>query len=1421
MNAEQKRLDEQRQGLANWRLWGPYLSERQWGTVREDYSADGDAWRYFPFHAAHARAYRWGEDGLAGLCDDEQRLCLGLALWNGRDPLLKERLFGLTNNEGNHGEDVKELYHYLDATPTHSYLKALYKYPQREFPYARLVEENARRTRNDPEFELLDTGIFDDDRYFDVFVEYAKADADDVLWRVHVINRGPDAAELHVLLQAWFRNTWSWERDGKRPSLRSAGDRAVAASHEGLGEYALNFDGRPELLFCENDTNAAHVFDVPGAEGYFKDAFHEHIVAGRAEAVNPQRQGTKAAAWYRLTLPPGGEARVRARLAKSSSASFADFADLLQKRRHEADQFYAHLQRGIDDEDARRVQRQALAGLIWSKQFYHLDIPRWLSGDPGQPTPPPSRRTGRNGDWRHLNNADVVSMPDKWEYPYYCAWDLAFHAVTFALIDPEFAKQQLVLMTREWYMHPSGQMAAYEWAYGDVNPPVHAWAAYRVFQIDRKHQGGHGDLPFLERVFHKLLLNFTWWVNRKDAHGRNIFQGGFLGMDNIGVFDRNLKLPDGAVLDQSDGTSWMAMFSLNMLRIALELALHNPVYQDIATKLFEHFLEIAEAMTNMGGRDTGLGLWDEEDEFYYDWLHVPGGQARPVKVRSMVGLVPLFAVETVEPECLLRLPDFRRRLEWYLDYRPDLARLVSRWHEPGRGDRRLLSLLRGHRIKCLLKRMLDEREFLSPFGVRSLSRAHLDRPYELTIDGRTLRVGYLPNESDSGMFGGNSNWRGPVWFPVNYLLIESLQRFHHYYGDDFLVECPTGSGVQMTLLQIAGELMRRLSRLFLRDERGERPAFGANPKLQRDPHFRDNLLFYEYFDGDTGRGVGASHQTGWTALVAKLLQPRSAAAACEVARRAREVKGCVMPPRPGGETRSSIPTRPLYFAARRSLREQARGHRPDCLRRRADAGGARQDHRHVLRRHALLVHARLDARAHRHQGNVGVVLPGRAVGRAAQDRGQHVVLLHDQHHVARAPLEERPPRHPRHLVGQVLTQQVGPRVRRRDAGLLGQPPRHHPGGVLHLHAARRGVLAVEVEHQALVDRQPLALELLLLVGLPLLGLPLLGLLLVGASRPGERLVEVGLRRPQHPVQVHPSGVEALAARHLRQRADAVVGRHRHDVLALADLLVEERQQLLDQQVAAQGDVEHLLRVRPPRVADQVVRREAEAQKIWPVPAAESLRHDRLLGQPQQHLVAERRGAQGGVVVGPVLLRPVGERVGEGAALVVALALAPALVGAGVLLVVEVGTQPQPILAVPAVHELLLVELLDPGVHPVAVVVRGDELAVLVGPVAGVGTLAPGQDGRAVLQRQRHDPGVVAELALERLGERRRQQAVGRDPLGVGLLLALRGRHRRHLGVAVAAHAVDRLRLLAVVPLVADDAVRHRRAAGRDGRGRGR
>ncbi len=873
MNQENLRLKQTRNGKTAWKKWGPYLTERQWGTVREDYSPNGTAWEYISHDAARSRAYRWGEEGIGGISDDRQLLCFAPAFWNGKDPILKERLFGLTGNEGNHGEDVKEYYYYLDNTPTHSYMKMLYKYPQHEFPYSKLVEANRKRGKGDPEFELIDTGIFDQDRYFDIFIEYAKADVDDILIRITVHNRGNELAWLQVIPQLWFRNTWSWQPNRSKPALRMEADHSIGVEHKRFSNFQLYFQGEPELLFCDNETNMPRLYGLKDVAGYFKDGINDYIVQGKAAAVNPAKVGTKAGLNSKLTIAARDSATLKLRLHNGTIENpFQEFEQIFEKRVQEADEFYAEIQSEIKDEDAKNVQRQAFAGMLWSKQFYYYDVEQWLNGDAGQPEPPRERRHGRNQEWLHLNNADIISMPDKWEYPWYAAWDLAFHCIPLAMIDAEFAKEQLVLLTREWYMHPNGQLPAYEWAFGDVNPPVHAWATWRVFQMDRKQNQGEGDIAFLERVFHKLLLNFTWWVNRKDEHGHNIFQGGFLGLDNIGVFDRSSQLPTGGHLEQADGTSWMAMYSLNMMRIALELALTNPVYQDLATKFLEHFLYIAGAMKNIG--DEGINLWDEADEFYYDVLHCPSGELVPIKLHSIVGLIPLFAVETIEPSMLEKLPDFKRRLDWFLNYRPDLAGLISRWHEPGQGERRLLSLLRGHRMKMLLKRMLDETEFLSNYGVRSLSKFHRENPYRFHANGMEFTVNYQPAESDSGLFGGNSNWRGPIWFPINYLIIESLQKFHHYYGDDFKIECPTGSGNFVTILQAVDELSRRLARIFLKDQTGKRPVFGYNEKIQTDPHFKDYVLFHEYFHGDNGRGVGASHQTGWTGLVAKLLQPR-------------------------------------------------------------------------------------------------------------------------------------------------------------------------------------------------------------------------------------------------------------------------------------------------------------------------------------------------------------------------------------------------------------------------------------------------------------------------------------------------------------------------------------------------------------------
>ena len=872
MNAERERLLAHVTGRDGWKHWGPYLSERQWGTVREDYSPDGTAWDYLPHEHARSRVYRWGEDGIAGFSDAEQRVCLSLALWNGKDAILKERLFGLTNAEGNHGEDVKEQYFYLDATPTHSYLRMLYKYPQRAYPYADLVAENARRGTDVPEYELLDTGVFEGDRYFDVFVEYAQVAPGDVLMKITAWNRGPEAAPLHLIPQLVLRNTWSWEPGAIKPSLRALGEAAIGIEPDTLDASRLYVDGAAELLFTENETNSRRLWNY-GAPGFVKDGFHDHIVQAHPNCVNPAKVGTKAAVWREGLVPAGAKLELRLRLSRHEHAApFDDFEARLDQRRGEADDFYAELQKDLPSLDERSVQRQAFAGMIWNKQFYHLDVFRWLKGDPHQPVPPAARKHGRNSEWKTLNNADILSLPDTWEYPWYASWDLAFHCIPFALIDPEFAKHQLVLLTREWYMRPNGQIPAYEWAFGDVNPPVHGWAAWRVYQIDRK-QTGKGDTEFLERVFHKLMLNFTWWVNQKDAMGRNVFQGGFLGLDNIGVFDRSAPMPPGVYLNQSDGTSWMAMYALNLMRIALELATTNHVYEDIASKFFEHFLGIAEAMSSL--YDARTGLWDDEDSFYYDVLNLPNQEQKRLRIRSIVGLIPMFAVETLEPELLAQVPGFRKRLEWLLQHRPDLASLVSRWADPGRGERRLLSLLRGHRLKKLLERMLDETQFLADYGIRSLSREHLAHPYRLSVRGQDLTVRYAPAESDSRQFGGNSNWRGPIWFPINYLIIESLQKFHHYYGDDFKVECPVGSGRFATLREVADELSLRLSRIFLKDSDGNRPVLRHTPQLQADPNYADCIPFYEYFDGDNGRGVGASHQTGWTGLIAKLLMPRA------------------------------------------------------------------------------------------------------------------------------------------------------------------------------------------------------------------------------------------------------------------------------------------------------------------------------------------------------------------------------------------------------------------------------------------------------------------------------------------------------------------------------------------------------------------
>ncbi|HSE03096.1 MAG TPA: glucosidase [Methylomirabilota bacterium] len=871
--AEEQRLHAAGDRSAYWKRWGPYLSERQWGTVREDYSPHGTAWDSFPHDHARSRAYRWGEDGLAGISDNHERLCFAVALWNGRDPILKERLFGLTGNEGNHGEDVKEYYFYLDSTPTHSYMKYLYKYPQAAFPYGRLVEENRTRGRGAPEFELVDTGVFDEDRYFEVVVEYAKAEIDDLLIRVSVTNRGPEAAECHLLPSLWFRNTWSWEAGSPRPRLAASGTSVIEAEHDSLGLRWLACGGTPELLFTENETNFERLYGTANRGPYVKDGINDCVVLGRREAVNAAREGTKAAAHYRLRLGSGETASVRLRLSNTpphGDCLGSEFEALFAQRLREADEFYATVIPAPLDVDGRSVMRQAFAGLLWSKQFYHYYVRRWLQGDPTQPAPPRERLEGRNHEWTHLYNEDVISMPDKWEYPWYAAWDLAFHCVPLALVDPDFAKEQLILFLREWYMHPNGQIPAYEWALGDVNPPVHAWAAWRVYKIEKRVRGT-ADRRFLERVFHKLLLNFTWWVNRKDAEGMNVFQGGFLGLDNIGVFDRSAPLPTGGHIDQSDGTSWMGMYCLNMLAIALELARENPAYEDVASKFFEHFVYIAHAMDHRGG-EADTSLWDEEDGFFYDVLHLPGDQTRRMKIRSMVGLIPLYATETLEPEIVDRLPGFKRRMQWFIDHHPDFRDHVQEMEEPGRGVRRLLSIVTRDQLPKVLHVMLDESEFLSPYGVRALSRRHLEHPFVEQVMGAEYRVAYEPAESSTGLFGGNSNWRGPIWFPVNILLIEALQKLHHFHGDGLKVVCPSGSDRLMSLWDVGVELERRLAGIFRRGADGRRPVFGATEKFQTDPHWRDLIPFHEYFNGDTGSGVGASHQTGWTALVAKLLQ---------------------------------------------------------------------------------------------------------------------------------------------------------------------------------------------------------------------------------------------------------------------------------------------------------------------------------------------------------------------------------------------------------------------------------------------------------------------------------------------------------------------------------------------------------------------
>ena len=868
--AEGLRLVEARTDPA-WRRWGPYLSDRQWGTVREDYSPGGDAWDYLPHDHARSRAYRWGEDGIGGFGDRHLNWCLSLALWNSRDPILKERLFGLTNQEGNHGEDVKELYYYLDGTPTHTFMRMLYKYPQAEFPYGGLVAENARRGLDDPEFELLDTGVFNEGRYFDVAIAYAKAAPDDILMRVTATNRGPEAAALTLLPQLWARNTWSWKQGTPKPELMAGSDGSVWVRHPEMPPMRFFAEGTAELLFTENETNTHRLFGIGSPEGFYKDGIDRTVVGGDQAAVN-RLSGTKCAARYDLHLAPGESRTLRLCLRAETAPGepFADFDTVFAQREAEADAFYAALQAPIADSEMRIVQRQALAGMLWSKQLYHYDVREWLAGDPAQPAPSPARRQGRNGDWVHLRANDIISMPDTWEYPWFASWDLALQAIVFALIDPDFAKNQLLLLVDEAYAHPNAALPAYEWGFGDANPPIHALAAWRVFELDRALTGTP-DHVFLKRIFNKLTLNFTWWVNRKDADDRNLFQGGFLGLDNIGIFDRSKPVGDGATLTQSDATAWMAAYALALMRIAIELALRDPTYEDMAEKFFEHFLLIAAA--------TGDGVWDEEDGFFYDVIETRAGERLPIRARTLVGLIPILAVATINEGDLEQLPALRNRMLFFLKNRPDLAALVSRWNEPGQGQTALLSLLRGHRLKALLHRALDRDEFLSDHGLRGVSRVYAETPFCFAWDGRDLGLAYEPAESRSRLFGGNSNWRGPVWMPVNYLLITALNRFHDYYGPEFRVEAPTGSGRTASLREIAQDLSHRLIALSTRGPDGRRPVYGGSQLEQDDPHFRDCVLFYEYYDGDTGRGVGASHQTGWSGLVALLIQDVATAAA--------------------------------------------------------------------------------------------------------------------------------------------------------------------------------------------------------------------------------------------------------------------------------------------------------------------------------------------------------------------------------------------------------------------------------------------------------------------------------------------------------------------------------------------------------------
>ncbi len=867
---EQKRLNDSRETGVPWKKWGPYLSERQWGTVREDYSEDGNAWDYFTHDQARSRAYRWGEDGLAGISDDKQQLCFAIAVWNGRDPILKERLFGLTNGKGNHGEDVKEYYFYLDSTPTHSYMKYLYKYPQQEFPYRDLEETNGRRSREEFEYELLDTGVFDADRYFDVFVEYAKAGPEDIMVRISIHNRGPETANIHLLPTLWFRNTWSWSPNVVKPVLRKGTQANILASHAELGDHLLYCEGSPDLLFTENESNSSRLWGQANPSPYIKDAFHNYVVSGKQEAVNPSRTGTKAAAHYRLEIPGEGSKVVRLRLSANPTADpFGPFENVFAARLADADEFYDRITPRSLSEDERRVHRQALAGMLWTKQYYYFDLDKWLEEHQAHPLQGATHRNVRNTEWFHMLNSDIISMPDKWEYPWYAAWDLAFHTLALSLVDFDFAKDQLLLMLRNLYAHPNGQIPAYEWNFSDVNPPVHAWATLFLFNIEREL--GRADLRFLERSFQGLMLNFNWWVNRKDPQGRNVFAGGFLGLDNIGVFDRSAQLPTGGHLDQADGTAWMAFYCQNMLEIALILTEYDPMYEEVAFRFVEHFLWITYAMDRIGeNRDE---MWDAKDGFFYDLLHLPNGDAMRLRVRSMVGLLPLCASTVFESDILSRHPRMAELFELFKKRHPDLLKQIAPADSSfiGYAERRLLSVCSKEKIERILAYMLDENEFLSPYGIRSLSRYHLENPSEFYFGGERYQVRYLPAESNSGMFGGNSNWRGPIWMPVNVLLIRGLLNLYQFYGDDFKVECPTRSGRYMTLFEVAQEVSRRLSSIFLRDAGGKRPVYGGTKKFQEDPHWKDYILFYEYFHGDNGAGLGASHQTGWTGTIARTL----------------------------------------------------------------------------------------------------------------------------------------------------------------------------------------------------------------------------------------------------------------------------------------------------------------------------------------------------------------------------------------------------------------------------------------------------------------------------------------------------------------------------------------------------------------------